>query len=193
MTKQRRRKEAKAIYPLATAGNIEAVGTLQRIMKYNPPITTCNEPGCGRPTRGSTCRMHMPSRRSMRRALLSFVFLALFSIASVSYAQNTNIVGCITLAWNDPNSLGMVENYYLYHSTNALLPLTNWTRIVSITGGTTNVPVFVTSGYHGFYVTCSNGWFGETGPSNVYSTNTPVDLIPAVSFRIVSMYHTNGQ
>lgn len=94
MTKKERWKAIKKLYPLAEAGNIEALKQFMGIMKRNYKVSTCAEPGCGQPTQGTTCRMHMASNSWMRKALLPLLLLVLSFTASAGTPQST-----VSLTW----------------------------------------------------------------------------------------------
>jgi len=116
--------------------------------------------------------------------ILSLTLLAALALVAISIAApigqfKTKVV----LAWNYPtNEYQTNFSFSIYHSTNALIPLTNWTRITNIAfiGPVTNLPVTGTNydfsttlptiaGVHFFIMTVSNSW-GESSFSNVAGT-----------------------
>jgi hypothetical protein len=125
------------------------------------------------------------------RKLIVFVFMLTALVAS---AQSTNVVGCVTFAWSD-NNTPLVKSdpsyhYNFYHSTNIAVPLTNWVKIATSMSGVTNLPVNIPAGTHYFFVTAQD-WWGESGPSNIASTNTPAALL-SLSLVLQSLVRTNG-
>jgi hypothetical protein len=120
---------------------------------------------------------------------LPFLIIILAALAAQAQASS-NIVGCVSFIWTDPNPAGASDAYCFYHSTNSV-PLTNYVKIVTIVAGVTNVSINVNSGPHYFYVTCSN-WCGEALPSNVATINVPLLLVPATGLTQTSLVHTNG-
>lgn len=112
------------------------------------------------------------------------ILLAVIALSALSaMAQLTN--GCVGLAWNNPNPAGLTDATCIYHSTD----LTNWTKIATGPGSSTNQNVFVPPGLHFFTLTLSNAW-GETPFCNV--VGTPAQLGIAQNLRISGMYLTNG-
>lgn len=94
MTKKERWKAIKKLYPLAEAGNIEALKQFMGIMKRNYKVSTCAEPGCGQPTQGTNCHIHRSALLSMRKALLP---LALLIFGMSCYAASP--IATVTLTW----------------------------------------------------------------------------------------------
>lgn len=117
----------------------------------------------------------------MKKSILG-LFLACSAFASQAQVQLTN--GCVNLAWDNHNPPGFTDAVCLYHHTNAAAPFTNWVKIATAPGDTTNSQVNIPPGSHFFSITFSNVW-GETIPSNVIGT--PPVLSPASGLRITSI------
>jgi hypothetical protein len=130
-------------------------------------------------------------KNTIMRKLIVFVFMLVTMVAS---AQTTNIVGCVTFAWGDINPPATQADpsyhYNFYHSTNILVPLTNWVKIATVASGVTNLPVNIPAGTHYFFVTAQD-WWSESPPSNIASTNTPA-MLSALTLSIESLSRTNG-
>lgn len=102
------------------------------------------------------------TRWAIRAGVVSACLAALLAFGGVATGPTQ-----VTLAWNPQSG---VDTFYLYTSTNAALPLNQWTPLTNAPGTATNLVVIMTPGQQFFFLTASNLW-GESGPSN--TANTP--------------------
>lgn len=94
MTKKERWKTIKRLYPLADSGNVKAIEQFTKIMNRSYSVTTCQEPGCGLPCKGTTCQTHRHDHVSMRKVLILAAVLLLGMTAYAGTPQST-----VSLAW----------------------------------------------------------------------------------------------
>jgi hypothetical protein len=85
----------------------------------------------------------------------------LILVFAIVRSQQQPTVG---LEWDDPNGHNPANTFYLYHSTNVVLPFSLWERIASFPGDATNGRIAKPTGPADFYfMTCSN-FVGESYP-----------------------------
>ncbi len=120
--------------------------------------------------------------RDAVRILITTVLCCAALLALAVAAPIGQFKAKVTLAWNYPtNEYRTNYSFSVYHSTNAAIPVTNWTQITNITFPTitnllrvgTNFEFQATlptiAGEHFFFLTVSNDW-GESRGSNVAGT-----------------------
>lgn len=94
--------------------------------------------------------------------LLLVVTIGLIMAMGAGLRQN------VTLAWDWPIPESP-DAFIIYHSTNVTVTLTNWQKLVTVSGTNREVTVPAVPGVHFYYATSSNYW-GESVPSNTAST-----------------------
>lgn len=113
--------------------------------------------------------------------------IALLALTLTADAQLTN--GCVTFAWENPNSAGVVDATCIYHSTNSVAPFTNWVKVATGPGDATNAQVYIPPGVHFFTLTLSNAW-GESPHCNI--VGTPAQPNQAANLKITGLAITNS-
>ncbi len=119
----------------------------------------------------------------------AIVIAAALLLAGLSAPAATLPARNITLEWDyPPDQMVPSLSFYVYHTTNVTMNLTNWPVLTNFAGITNRVAVSVVPGEHYFFVTASNFWgFAvQSVPSNIagtppvayQSTNIVIKLLP---------------
>ena len=98
------------------------------------------------------------------------VGIAILAISCAAMVNADSATSNVQLNWNYPVSeLSTNLSFVIYSSTNATLPMTNWTVLTNVVGTATNITLNVVQGENYYAVKVKNFW-GESDFSQVVST-----------------------